>query len=225
MVMAWPIRPPVDDSAVASRQPAARSSSPSRRAAAARSSSSGAGIGPSPGSAIVLELQRHRVVQSAQVADDGLQLVPALADDPHRVALDGGLHLGEVLADDLAELLRLLACQSPAQRDVLTHGPASRGLELAPVEDLERQAAPHGLGLDQVLDRAGPILVVGLQRDVALAELQRDLGTLEVVAGRNLAPDLVKRVHQLLLVEVADDVERSVGHAFLLSPILPATGA
>src|SRR6188472_4542416 len=106
MVIACPISPPVDDSAVATRQPAPRSASPSRRAASASSSS----LGPPLicASPVVLELQRHRVLQATQVADHRLQLVAALADHPHRVALDGWLHLRESVADDLADLLGLL---------------------------------------------------------------------------------------------------------------------
>ena len=81
------------------------------------------------------------------------------------------------------------------------------GLDLAPVEDLERQVAPDRLGLDEVLDRRRPVLVVGHEDDLVLGLGQVDRHALEVVALSDLAPDLVERVAQLLFVEVADDVE------------------
>ena len=116
------------------------------------------------------------------------------------------------------------------QADPLPDGAARRRLELAPVEDLERKAAPDGLGLEQVLDRAGAEVVVGMKRDLVLAELQRHLRALEVVARRDLAAHLVQRVDQLLLIEVAHHVKRRIGHlasllgpAPLSSPLRPAS--
>src|SRR6185503_21196796 len=84
------------------------------------------------------------------------------------------------------------------------------GLDLAPVEDLQRQAAPDGLGFDEVLDGRGAVLVVGDQGELALALREVDGHALEVEALLDLAADLVERVAQLLFVEVADDVERHV---------------
>ena len=51
--------------------------------------------------------------------------------------------------------------QPAAQADPLADLVAAGLLDLAPVEDLERQAAPDRLRLDEVLDRGGPVLVVG----------------------------------------------------------------
>src|SRR3954451_6951491 len=52
-----------------------------------------------------------------------------------------------------------------------------------------------------------------MDRDLFLAQLDFRLGALEVVAGLDLASRLVERVHQLLLIEVADDIERDLtGH-------------
>ena len=54
----------------------------------------------------------------------------------------------------------------------------------------------------------------GQQRDRLVLERDLDADPLEVVPGGDLAPGLVDRVHQLLSVEVADDVEAVVlGHA------------
>ena len=54
---------------------------------------------------------------------------------------------------------------------------------------------------------SGAVLVVGGEGDRLLAEVESDLGALEVVARRDLASRLVERIHQLLLVEVAHHVE------------------
>ena len=97
--------------------------------------------------------------------------------------------------------------QPATQADPLPDLVAAGLLDLAPVEDLERQAPPDRLGLDQVLDRRGAMLVVRDQDELVLGLGQVDGHALEVEPGADLAPDLVERVAQLLLVEVADDVE------------------
>ena len=55
---------------------------------------------------VVLELEGHGLVELAQPADDPLELVPALAGHADGVALDLRLDLGELVADQLADLLR-----------------------------------------------------------------------------------------------------------------------
>ena len=57
----------------------------------------------------------------------------------------------------LGELVRQAAPQADPLADLVAAG----RLDLAPVEDLERQAAPDRLRLDEVLDRGGAVLVVG----------------------------------------------------------------
>src|SRR2546423_7796435 len=213
MVIACPTSPRVDDPAVASRRDLSRRSSPSRRARGSRSASWGALAKLTGASSVVDELQRHRVVEAAQVRDDRLQLVLGLARDAHRVALDDRLDLGETVPDPLGQLLRLLRGQSSLELDPLADRAPGRRLEPPPLEDLERQAATYRLRLDQVTDRLGAEFVVGGQRDLALGELQRAAAPLEVVAGRHLASHLVEGIDQLLLVEVADHVKtRFPGH-------------
>src|SRR5688500_15724214 len=205
--MVCPTRPPVHDSALAICQPRFTSARPSLRAAESRSASVG-GRSDVIASSVVLELEGDRVVQRPEVRDHGLELVTRLGGDAHRVALDRWLRLREGLADALRELLRLLARQSAAELDLLAHGAASGRLDLAPIEDLEGEAAAHRLGLEPALGGAGTVLVVGGQDDRVLVELERDLAALEIVPGRDLATGLVERVDQLLLVEVAHHVER-----------------
>src|SRR5947207_291020 len=218
MVMACPIKPPVDDSAVASRQDRSRSSSPSRLARGSRSASWGAAAKLTGASSVVGELERHRVVEGAQVRDDPLQLVLGLARDADRVALDHRFHLRKPVADALGQLLGLFRGQSPLQLDPLAHRAPGGRLELPPLEDLERQAATDRLGLDQIADGLGTELDVGGQGNLGLAELKGAAAPLEVIARRDLAPHLVERIHQLLLVEVAHHVKaRFAGHSSPLS--------
>ena len=121
-------------------------------------------VGPGGGwSAVVLELQRDGQVELAQAGDDALEVVPALAGDADGVTLDLRLDLRELVPDQLGDLLGDLLGQPATQADPLADLVAAGLLDLAPVEDLERQAAPDRLGLDEVLDRRGPILVVGDQ--------------------------------------------------------------
>src|SRR5690348_16003110 len=141
------------------------------------------------------------------MSDDPLELILALAGDADGIPLDHGFHLRKSVANALRELLGLLRCEAALQQDLLSNGAARCGLELAPVEDLERQAAPNGLGFDQVPHRLGPELVVCGEGDLALAQLQGASTALEVEPGRDLAPNLVEGVYQLLLVEVAHNVE------------------
>ena len=100
-----------------------------------------------------------------------------------------------------------------AQLDLLADLVAAGGLHLAPVEDLERQAAADRLRLDQVLDRGRPELVVGQEGEPLLLLDQVHRDALEVEPLRALAANLVEGVAQLLGVELADDVERDLpGH-------------
>jgi hypothetical protein len=56
-------------------------------------------------SPVVRELQWHRFIELLQPADHHLKVVLVLAGDAQGVALDLGLHLGELVADQLAQLL------------------------------------------------------------------------------------------------------------------------
>src|SRR5438093_1299922 len=128
--MACPIRPPVDDSAVAICQPIWRMAVPRRAAASASSVSDGGVIGQA--SSVVDELQGHRIVEPPQMADHRLKVILALGRDAYRVSLDRRLHLAEALANDLAQLLCLLGGEATAQPDVLADRAARRRLQLAP---------------------------------------------------------------------------------------------
>src|SRR6188472_4244140 len=140
--MTWPTRPPVHDSAAAICQPRRTSARPRPRAASSSAASDGARL---TRLAIVRELERHGVVERAQVGDDRLELVLRLRRDSNRVALDHGLGLREGIADPLRELLRLLAHQPTLEADLLPDRPAGCRLKPPPFEDLQAQAPPHGL--------------------------------------------------------------------------------
>ena len=120
-------------------------------------------VGPRPGWAVSGSSRTGAGLQIelAQPGDDALEVVTALAGHADGVTLDLRLDLRELVPDQLGDLLGDLLGQAPSQADPLADLVAARLLHLAPVEDLERQAAPDGLRLDEVLDRGRPILVVG----------------------------------------------------------------
>src|SRR5207247_1734190 len=111
-------------------------------------------------SSVVLELQLDDLVEPAQPGDDPLQVVFRLSGYADGVALDLGLDLRELISDELRDLLRELVREATPQLDPLADlAPAGR-FDLAPVEDLERQAPPDRLRLDEILHGGGAILVV-----------------------------------------------------------------
>src|SRR5829696_3613749 len=94
---------------------------------------------------VVLELERDGLVELTEPADHLLQLVPTLARDPDRIALDARLDLGELVPDLLHELPREVVRKAALEADLLAHLAAARRHHLAPLEDLERQVAANGL--------------------------------------------------------------------------------
>src|SRR5450830_1213455 len=103
-------------------------------------------------------------------------------------------HLGELVADELAQLSGEVFAQAATKGNVLAHLVATGRLYLAPVEDLERERPPNRLGLDQVADRLGPELVVGIEDELSGSLRQLNESALEVTALLYLAPHLVVRV-------------------------------
>src|SRR6476469_4600222 len=90
------------------------------------------------GSAVVGELHRELVVLALHQLLHGLQVVALLAADPELVALH--LHLdalGSLVADQLADLLRVLGADPLLEGDA-DLGLATRLARLAGVEDLQR---------------------------------------------------------------------------------------
>src|SRR5262245_47041361 len=98
-----------------------------------------------PASAVVLELERHRLVELAQPADQLLEIVLALARYPDRIALDLRLDLGELVTDQLGQPPSEVVRQSALEPDLLADLVAAGGLDLPPLEDLERQVSPDRL--------------------------------------------------------------------------------
>src|SRR5205085_1837139 len=125
--------------------------------------------------------------------------------------------LRAVVADQLADLLGLLLADALLQGDVDLDLLAG-GSRLADVEDLERLIALDQLLLEHLDDRLRALVGVrgDLDRVGATAGHGR-AGVLEVEPLRDLAARLVDRVVDLLVVDLADDVERRVaGHLVLL---------
>src|SRR4026209_1695045 len=101
-------------------------------------------------SSIVLELEVDDLVEGAEPGDDLLELVLALARDPDGIALDLRLGLGELIPDELRNPLRQLLRQAAPHADGLADLVPAGRLDLAPVEDLQRQPPPDRLGLEEV---------------------------------------------------------------------------
>src|SRR6478735_4212597 len=165
-------------------------------------------------SALVGEVQRDVEVGLAEHPLDGLEVVARLARDAQLVALDLALDaLGPLVTDQLVDLLRVLlgdALLEGRVEVVLLAGEARAGL--GDVEVLEADLALDEVRLHDVEHCEAALLGVGLHLDDLAGEVDGGADVLEVVAGRDLLAGAVDRVRDLLLVELADDVERGVGH-------------
>jgi hypothetical protein len=142
-----------------------------------------------------------------------------LAGDAELVALD--LHLdtlGALVADQLADLLGVLLVDALLERDGEL-GVLAGLAGVAGLEDLQGLVALDQLVLEHVEDGRGPVVRVRRDLHTVLAgALDGGPGVLEVEPLADLALRLVDRVVDLLLVELADDVERRVGHELRFLP-------
>src|SRR5947207_3032645 len=165
-----------------------------------------AAMGSSP---IVRELQRDPEVRLLQQRDDRLEIVLLLPGDAQLVALDLRLHpLGPLVADLLADRLRLVGLDALDDLAVDLVRLAGRP-GLPRVQRLQRDAALDQLLLETLQGGAYPILGLRLHGDRALAgPLDLAPRPPEVEPRRDLLLRLVKRVVDLLTVDLADDVER-----------------
>src|SRR5690349_11808496 len=162
---------------------------------------------------VVGELQGDAEVGLLQQRDDRLEVILLLGADPQLVALDLGLHaLRALVADPLADRLGLVRLDALDDLDV---DPVSLpGLTGLPgVQRLQRDVPLDRLLLEHVERRPGPVLGLRLHEHQVLARVA-DLraGTAEVEPGAQLLAGLVERVVELLMVDLADDVERWVCH-------------
>src|SRR5665811_250191 len=83
---------------------------------------------------------------------------------------------------------------------------------VAKIECLERDVAPDQLGLKDVENGQHALGGIGLDQDVLAAPLDGGPNVLEVVSLGDLLLGLRQGVADLLLVDLAHDVERCVGH-------------
>ena len=131
------------------------------------------------------------------------------AGDADRVALDLRLDLGELVADQLGDLLGELVGQARAGASIVWRTllpPAGSTLPQSKIfSDRLRRIAFDSI---RSLTAAARYSSSVSRTSSSFAWRQVDGHALEVEALPDLAPDLVERVAQLLLVEVADDVER-----------------
>src|SRR5690625_4854756 len=178
-------------------------------------------VAPAGGSTVVDELERRiDLLGALEERDDGLQVVAGLRTHPDFVTGDLGLHaLGALVADELCDLLRILAIEAllegPHEPEFL---PGRRGLAVAEVESLERDPAAEQLRLEDVEEREHPLGRVGGHDDRLVNPLDRGAYPAEVVPVRDLFGRLVEGVVHLLAVHFGDDVEgRNSSHVVHLS--------
>src|SRR4051812_24654197 len=164
-------------------------------------------------SSVVGELHGEVVVLAAHERLDGLEVVALLARHPQLVALDLGLDtLGALVADQLGDLLGVLGGDPLLERDRDLRLLARRA-RLTGIEDLEALLTLDQLVLEHVEHRVGAVVRRGADLDGVLAlPLDGGAGALEVETGGDLSSCLTERVVDLLAVDLADDVERAVGH-------------
>lgn len=157
--------------------------------------------------AVVLKQQWHLEFGGAEFGDDGLQVVFALAGDAHGFALDVGAGLGEFVLDDFADLLAGFLVEDFYQLDCLFDGAAGGGFVSLEVQDFWREFAVYNLLDEHVLERLELHGIGNEELDVIIVEGNVGVQALEVVAGLDLALDLIDGVFELHHVELADDVE------------------
>src|SRR5665811_1867980 len=135
----------------ATRTPAAASASATRRPAVR-----GVPVTDFPFLAVVGELERDGLVELAQPRDHLLEVVLALGAHTDGVALDLSLRLRELVPQDLRDLPGEVVREAAPQGHVLADLHPAGLFDRAPVEDLERKAAPNGFRLDQLANRLRP---------------------------------------------------------------------
>src|SRR5512145_767509 len=178
-----------------------------------------AAIGRPRPSTVVRELHREVVVLTLHQRDHGLEVVALLAGHPELVTLHLDLDaLRAFVADQLADLLGVLLGDALLERDAEL-GVLAGLAGVAGLQDLQGLVALDQLVLEHV--QHGQRSVVGVRGDldpVLARPLDRRAGVLEVEPLADLALGLVDGVVDLLLVELADDVERRVGHELRFLP-------
>src|SRR3954463_12001926 len=166
-----------------------------------------------PWSAVVRELQGDVEVGFLEHRNDALQVVPLLAGHAQLVALDLRLDALRALASDaLRDRL------GGGVRDPLLDGGrdpellAGR-LRLLALECLERDTTLDQLLLEDVQDGLRALVTVRLDEHAQLAGPGDGCtDAAEVVPVGDLLRGLIESVVDLLTVDLADDVERRVGH-------------
>src|SRR5690606_14044083 len=154
----------------------------------------------------VVELQRQAEVLTAQQRDRSLQVVALLAGHAQLVAVDLAVDLEPGFLELALDLLRQLAVDALAHRDLLPRA-GHVGLDVAELQaagvDLPRdQARAQDVGHLLQLELAGR----GLGDDRVLAHELR-VHALEVEAVGQLAVGLVDGVDQLVGVDFGNDIE------------------
>src|SRR5262249_45711543 len=127
-------------------------------------------------------------------------------------ALDLGLGLRDRLPDELRDLLGLLV-GDPGHEGYRLSDRALRGrFDGARLKRLQRDLAPDGLLLEDLVGRLQAILGRRVHLDLVFGEAERRVGVLEVEALVDLAGRLVDGVADLLQIHLGHDVETGLCH-------------
>ncbi len=146
--------------------------------------------------------------------DGGLQGVAIFAGDAHEIALDGDLDLQLAVLDLLHDVARLLGGDSLLQGDLLLHGGAGGGNDLAVDQALQRHLALDQFGLQNVDHGLELELVTGLEDDLVVLLFQFDGGVrvLQVEALLDFLQRLLHGVVHFRHFDLGNDVKAVIGH-------------
>jgi hypothetical protein len=140
---------------------------------------------------------------------DRLEVVLRLAAHADLVVHDLGLHFEFCVLDHLDDEPGVLLVDPHAKPDHLADGPTGGGFRRAVIERLQGDTPLDHLVLEYVDDGLELEVVVGDDGDLLFlqVELDRALGSLEIVPLGDFLARLVDGVVRLLEVDLRDDVE------------------
>src|SRR6266480_1406586 len=130
-------------------------------------------LGCKVASTVIPELELDSEIFPAQQRDCLLQIVARWRRNSHLIALNGGLNFLELgVLDRGGDFLGGVAIQGELERDHLFYGVTTRGLDVARIEILDRQAALNELRLKHVPERVHLEVVLGSEVDLSAGSIK-----------------------------------------------------
>src|SRR5258706_455605 len=159
-------------------------------------------------------IQGDLVRVSAKDRDTLQEIIAILGGHPYQVALDRGLRLFLRVLDGLDDIASLFDGDTLLQRDLLAHSRTAGRSDDAVAQSLERHAALHQLGLQDVGDRLELEFIGAGQQNLVLflAELNRRAAVFEVEALLDFFDRLLHGVADFGQVDLGYDVETVIWH-------------